>query len=101
MVIIMETTSIKTKSKVEYSIVESQTVCDENQKVLVYGIRISKCGKEMQLQDISTDKQKIESFLHKIKRLKVMPEFLKEVAEDFLGDTVMGEHKDRGADSLE
>jgi len=30
-----------------------------------------------------------------------MPEFLKEVAEDFLGDTVMGEHKDRGADSLE
>jgi len=45
----METTSIKTKSKVEYSIVESQTVCDENQKVLVYGIRISKCGKEMQL----------------------------------------------------
>lgn len=72
------------QQELDYQIVKSLTKCEENVDSIVYGIQIS--GREgfAKIADISSDKQKVECLLNKLKRLEVKPEFLNEIVEDFL-----------------
>jgi len=72
------------ESEIAYNIVKSLTQCEENIDRIVYGIQISGNGESSQIKDISSDKQKVEQLLHKLKKLEVRPKFLYEIVEDFL-----------------
>lgn len=72
------------QQELDYQIVKSLTKCEENVDSIVYGIQISGREQFAKIADISSDKQKVECLLNKLKRLEVKPEFLHEIVEDFL-----------------
>lgn len=82
----MEITNVRTESKIAYDIVQSKIQYDEYQEVVFYGIKVTEPVQEMQIKNISTDKQKIVKLLKKIKRFNVKPDFLQDIVEDFLSE---------------
>ena len=73
-----------------YSVVKSLIQCEENITRIVYGIQISSNGECSQIENISSDKQKVEQLLHKLRKHEIEPEYLHEYVEDFIYEQYCG-----------
>ena len=70
----MMSLSQENEPEIVYKIVKSLTKCEENIDMIVYGIQISINGQSSEIRDISSDKNKVENLLHKLKMNEVKAE---------------------------
>lgn len=66
------------------SLVKRHVETEEKGIVTVYGISISNKEGSATVHDVTVNKNKIEALCSKLRRLKVKPDLLEEVIEDFL-----------------
>jgi len=85
-VFLMMSLKQESKSEVAYNIVKSLIECEENITRIVYGIQIYANGESCQIENISSDKKKVEQLLHKLRKHEIEPEYLHEYVEDFIAE---------------
>lgn len=67
-----------------------KNVVDDGKSFIVYGVKVSNLGVVAIEDDVSLNKDAVLDLVKNIKRLKIEPEFLHDVVEDF----VFGENCD-------
>ena len=65
-------------------VMPQKNIVADGQNYIVYGVKVSNLGAVAVEDDVSLNKKAVTDLIKDIKRLKIEPEFLHDVVEDFV-----------------